>query len=47
MDGNDKYILGDSLSLIIQDAGILKKIYTDNAHEMVGKKTLFFKRARK
>ena len=47
MDRNDKKNLGNSLSLIIQDGGVMKKINTENAPKMVGRKTPFFKRARK
>ena len=39
--------MGDSLSLIIQDTGVMQKLHTDNAPEMVGRKTPFFARARK
>ena len=44
---HDKQFLGDSISLIIQDAGVMQKLHTDNAPEMVGRKTPFFARARK
>ena len=47
MDGNDKQNVGDSLSMVIQDVGVMQKIHVDNAREMVGRKTPFFKRARK
>ena len=39
MDGNEKYNLGDSLFLIIQDAGVMQKLHTENAPEVVGRKT--------
>ena len=44
---HDKQLLGDSILLIIQDAGVMQKLHTDNAPEMVGRKTPFFARARK
>ena len=47
MDGKDKQNIGDTLSLIIQDVGVMQKLHVDNANEMVGRKTPFFKRARK
>ena len=47
MDGNDKQKVGDSLSMVIQDVGLMQKLHVDNAKEMVGRKTPFFKRARK
>ena len=47
LEKHDKQFLGDSLSLIIQDAGVMQKLHTDNAPEMVGPKTPFFDRARK
>ena len=40
MDDNDKQNVGDSLSIVIQDVGVMQR-------EMVGRKTPFFKRARK
>ena len=47
LEKHDKQFLGDSLSLIFQDAGVMQKLHTDNAPEMVGRKTPFFARARK
>ena len=47
MEKHDKQFLRDSLSLIIQDAGVMQKLHTDNAPEMVRRKTPFFARARK
>ena len=47
MESNNKQNVGDSLSLFIQDVGAVAKLHTDNAPEMVGRKTPFFKRARK
>ena len=47
MDGKDKQNIGDTLSLIIQEVGVMQKLHVDNAKEMVGRKTPFFKRARK
>ena len=47
LNKHDKQNLGDSLSLIIQDVGVMQKLHTDNAPEMVGRKTPFFARARK
>ena len=35
IDGNDKQNLGDILSLIIQDAGVMQKLHTYNAPEIV------------
>ena len=37
--------VGDTLSLMVQDIGVVQKIHTDNAPEMIGRKTLFFRRA--
>ena len=47
MDGKDQQNVGDTLSLMIQDVGVMQKLHVDNAKEMVGRKTPFFKRARK
>ena len=47
MDGNYKQNLGDILSLIIQDTGVMQKLHNENAPEIVGRKTLFFKISRK
>ena len=47
MEAHDKNNLGDSLTLMIQDVGVMQKLHTDNAPEMVGRKTPFFRRARK
>ena len=47
MDTHDKTNLGDSLTLMIQDVGVMQKLHTDNTPEMIDRKTLFFKRARK
>ena len=47
MDKNDQQNVGDTLSLIVQEAGVMQKLHTDNAPEMVGRKIPFFKRARK
>ena len=47
MEKHDKTNLGDSLTLIIQDVGVMQKLHTDNAPEMVGRNTPFFRRARK
>ena len=47
MDGNYKQKLGDILSLIIQDAGVMQKIHNENVPEIVRSKTPFFKSARK
>ena len=47
MDGYDKHNLGDSLSLIIQEAGVMQKVHTDNAPKLVGRKNQFFKHVRK
>ena len=47
MDGYDKHNLGYSISLIIQDTGAMQKIHTNNVPKMVGRKTPFFKLARK
>ena len=38
----NKQFLRDSRFLIIQDAGVMQKLHTDNAPEMVGRKTPFF-----
>ena len=47
MDGNNKLNVGNSLSVFIQDVGIVQRLHSDNAPEMVGRNTPFFKRARK
>ena len=47
LEKHDKQFLGYSLSLIIQDTGVMQKLHTDKAPEMVGRKTPFFARARK
>ena len=47
MEKHDKKFLGDLLSLIIQDAGVVQKLHTDNTPKMVGRKTPFFAIARK
>ena len=47
LEKHSKQFLVDSLSLIIQDAGVMQKLHTDNAPEMVGHKTPFFARALK
>lgn len=47
MDGKDSQNVGDTLSLIIQEVGFMQKLHIDNTKEMVGRKTPFFKRARK
>ena len=47
MDANNKTDVGNSLSVFIQDVGIPQRLHMDNAPEMVGRKTPFFKRARK
>ena len=47
MEKHDKKFLGESLSLIIQDTGVMQKLHTDNAPEMVGRRTPFFARAQK
>ena len=47
LEMHDKKLLGDSLSLIIQEAGVMQKLHTDKTPEMVGRKTPLFARARK
>ena len=47
MESHNKSHLGDTLTLIIQDVGVMQKLHTDNAPEMMGRKTPFFRRARK
>ena len=47
METHNKGDLGDSLTLLIQDVGVMQKLHTNNAPEMVGRKTPFFRRARK
>ena len=47
MESNDQRNVGDSLSLMIQDVGVMQKLHVENAKEMVGRKTPFFRRARK
>ena len=47
MDDHNMQSVGDTLSLMVQDIGVVQKIHTDNAPEMIGRKTPFFRRARK
>ncbi len=47
METNTQGHLGETLSVFIQDVGVVQKLHTDNAPEMVGRKTPFFKKARK
>ena len=47
MDGNDKQNISGIISLIIRGVGVMQKLNTDNAPKMVGRKTPFFKGARK
>lgn len=47
MESKKKQPVGDSLTLLIQDVGVPQKLHTDNAPEMVGCSTPFFRRARK
>ena len=47
MENKDQQNVGDTLSLMIQDVGVMQKLHVDNAKEMVGRKTPFFRRARK
>ena len=47
MEDHNNQSVGDALSVMIQDTGIIQKLHTDNTPEMVGRKTSFFKRARK
>lgn len=47
MESHTKGQLGDTLSVFIQDVGVVQKLHTDNAPEMVGRNTPFFKKARK
>ena len=46
MINHDKQYVGDSLSLMIQDIGVMQKLHTDNAPEIMGRKTPLFTRAR-
>ena len=39
MDDHNKQSVGDTLTLMIQDTGVMQKLHTDNASEMVGRKT--------
>ena len=47
MEDHNNQSVGDALSVMIQDTGIIQKLHTENTPEMVGRKTSFFKRARK
>lgn len=47
MDGKDKQNVGDSLSMVVQDVGVMQKLHVDNVKEMAGRKSSFFNRARK
>ena len=47
IENKDKQSVGDTLTMIIQDTGVMAKLHTDNAPEMIGRQTPFFKRARK
>ena len=39
IDSNNKDNVGDALSLLIQDLGVVQKMHSDNAPEMVGRNT--------
>ena len=47
MESHTKGPMGDTLSVFIQDVGVVQKLHADNAPEMVGRSTPFFKKARK
>lgn len=47
METNDKQSVGDTLTCLIQDVGVPQKLHTDNAKEMIGRGTPFFKRSRR
>jgi hypothetical protein len=47
MESKNRNDVGSTLTVFIQDVGVPQKMHTDNAPEMVGRKTPFFKRARK
>ena len=47
MESRNSQDVGNTLTVFIQGVGAPQKIHTDNAPEMVGRKTPFFKRARK
>ena len=42
MEDHNMQSVGDTLSLMIQDVGVVQKIHTDNAPEMIGQRTPFF-----
>ena len=44
MDDDEKQSIGNTLSLMIQEVGVVQKLHIDNAPEMVGRKTPFFNR---
>ena len=47
MEDHNMKSVGDTLTVMIQDTGVMQKPHTDNAPEMVGRKTPFFKKAHK
>lgn len=47
LESHNKEQIRNSLSLMMQDVGIVQKLHADNAPEMVGRKTPFFRRSRK
>ena len=47
MESNTKEYLGDTLTCLVQDVGVPQKLHSDNANEMIGRSTPFFKRSRK
>ena len=47
MEQHNKQYVGNTLTMMIQDTGVMQKLHTDNAPEMTGRKNPFFVRARK
>ena len=47
MESNTQEYLGDTLNCLVQDTGVPQKLHSDNANEMIGRGTPFFKRCRK
>lgn len=47
MENHSQGHVGETLSVFIQDVGVVQKLHTNNAPEMVGRKTPFFKKTRK
>lgn len=47
MESKEQQNVGDTLTLLVQEIGVPQSLHVDNAPEMVGRKTPFFRRARR